>query len=99
MATMVQHAFAEHHVSISSALSDSRRFGRSVLEALEQGRRHVVVDCGEWKHLDLMILSALVRCAGAFASQGALLELVNLSPEMRANVRELRLQNRLKVVD
>jgi hypothetical protein len=99
MATMVQHSFAEHHVSISSALADSRDFGRTLLEALDQGRRHVIVDCEDWKKLDLMLLSALVRCANVFARQGALFELANLSPEMRANVRELRLQDRLKVLD
>jgi anti-anti-sigma regulatory factor len=99
MATMVQPTFAEHHVSIASAFADSRGFGRSLLEALDQGRRHVIVDCEEWKKLDLMLISALVQCAQAFANQGAQFELANLTPEMRANVRELRLQRRLKVLD
>ena len=99
MGTLVQQSYAEHHVSIASALHDTRLFGRSVLDALDAGRRHVVVDCEDWKQLDLMLLSALLRCAKAFARQGARFELANLSPEMRANVRELRLLDRLKVVD
>ena len=75
---------------------DGRRFGNSVLDALQRGMNHVIIDCREWHRLDLNLLSALVRCANAFANHGATLEFANLSPEMRAIVRELRLQNRLR---
>jgi hypothetical protein len=45
------------------------------------------------------LLSALVRCADAFARHGATLEFTNLSPEMLATVRELRLQRRMRILD
>jgi anti-anti-sigma regulatory factor len=100
MATALS-AFPEQHFSIGSNLveGDGRRFGNSVLDALERGMNHVIIDCREWHRLDLTLLSALVRCANAFAKHGATLEFANLSPEMRSIVRELRLQDRLHLVD
>lgn len=101
MATAMESVFAEHHMSIGTAFSGAygRQFGRTVLAALDNGARHVVVDCSEWRKLDVVLLSALVRCADVFSSRDALFELVNLTPEMRANLRELRLQNRLRVTE
>jgi anti-anti-sigma regulatory factor len=100
MATAIS-AFPEHHLAIGPNLSEGegRRFGKIVLDALERGMNHVIIDCREWHRLDLTLLSALVRCANVFASHGATLEFANLSPEMRAIVRELRLQDRLRVLD
>jgi hypothetical protein len=90
-----------HYVAITpeSIGAKGRAFGWSVIEALEAGKRHVVVDCAAWRHLDFVLLSALVRCADLFSSRGALLELVNLSSELRGNIRELRLDERLGVAD
>ena len=100
MATALS-AIPEQRFAIAPTLGegDGRRFGNSVLEALERGMNHVVIDCCEWHRLDLNLLSSLIRCANAFARHGATLEFANLSPEMRAIVRELRLQNRLRVLD
>ena len=96
MATAVE-LYAEHRMSIEPNFVGTlgRDFGKSVLAALEQGKRHVIVDCRNWRHLDLILLSALVRCADRFYRDGALLEIINLTPEMRATIRELRLDHRL----
>jgi anti-anti-sigma regulatory factor len=101
MAIALQHSMTEHYMSVAEEFTgiDGREFGRSVLHALEDGKRHVVVDCTGWRRLDFVLLSSLVKCADVFSSRGASLELVNLSPEMHANIRELRLQNRLGVAD
>src|SRR5262245_36219559 len=100
MAAAVQYAF-EHHVSIepNSSPVSARRLGRNILAALEEGRRHVVVDCAHWQHLDVVLLSSLVNCFRVFTSQGATIELVNLSDEMQSNLRELRLHHRLSLAD
>jgi len=86
-------------IDANLAEGDARRFGRVVLEALERGMTDVIIDCRNWHRLDLTLLSALVRCADAFARHGANLEFTNLSPEMRATVRELRLQHRMRIPD
>jgi anti-anti-sigma regulatory factor len=101
MAMAMSALLSEQHFAIAPNLNegDGRRFGNSVLDALERGMNHVIIDCREWHRLDLTLLSALVRCANAFARHGATLEFANLSPEMRAIVRELRLQSRLRVLD
>jgi anti-anti-sigma regulatory factor len=77
--------------------SDAKAFGRELVEAVERGMRHVVVDCTEWRELDLGLLSALVRTADFFRSQGAKLELTNLSATITADIRALRLQSRLPI--
>ncbi len=101
MTAAISNLMNEHHLSIDPDLAegDGRRFGRTVLDALERGMTHVVVDCRSWHRLDLALLGALVRCADVFARHGATLEFSNLSPQLRSTVRELRLQHRLRVLD
>jgi len=101
MGTGVQATYSEHHMSLNSAFSGmgGREFVRTVIAELELGAERVVLDCAEWRVLDFSLLSALVRCTETFRSRGALLELANLPTEMRANIRELRLQNRLRLQD
>jgi anti-anti-sigma regulatory factor len=73
-----------------------RRFLRSTIStALDRGHRQVVVDCGEWKRLDLGVLSALIHGAKACAVRGASFELVNLAKELRSDIEALRLTGRL----
>jgi anti-anti-sigma regulatory factor len=100
MATAVQ-MYAEHHMSVDADLSGLSRgeFGKAVVGALELGKKHVVLDCSQWKKLDLMVLSALVRCADVFSSRGATLEIVNLPNEIHAAIRELRLHHRLRLAE
>lgn len=101
MATALQFSPAEHHMAVTDAFlgTNGREFGKSVLHALDTGNVHVVVDCAGWRRLDFVLLSALVKCADAFTHRGAELELVNLSTEMRANIRELRLEHRLRIAE
>lgn len=101
MATALAPNYAEHLIPIlpEPTISYGRQFGRTVLDALDEGKRHVVVDCAGWQRLDFVLLSALVKCADTFNKRGAVLELVNLSPELAANIRELRLQKRLNIVE
>ena len=100
MASAVQ-MYAEHHMAIDPDVSSVSigEFGKRVVAALELGKRHVVLDCSQWRKLDLMVLSALVRCADAFSSRGATLEIVNLSKEMQTAIRELRLSRRLRLAE
>jgi anti-anti-sigma regulatory factor len=73
-----------------------RRFLRSaILAALDRGHRQVVVDCDEWKRLDLGVLSALIHGAKACAIRGASFELVNLAKELQSDIAALRLTGRL----
>jgi anti-anti-sigma regulatory factor len=77
----------------------TREFVESVLGFRERGASHIIMDCSQWRKLDLAVLSALVRCADALSRRGATLEIVNLTQEMRAAIRELRLHNRLRLAD
>jgi hypothetical protein len=54
-----------------------------------------VVDCNDWKRLDLGVLSALIHGAKACASRGASFEVVNLAKELRSDIDALRLTHRL----
>ena len=67
----------------------------SIMAALGNGDRHVVVDCDGWDRLDLLVLSALVQGAKACASFGASFELVNLAGNVRSDIVALRLERRL----
>jgi len=73
-----------------------RRFLRSsILAALDRGHRTVIVNCDQWKRLDLGILSVLIHGAKACAVHGASFELVNLAKELRSDIDALRLTARL----
>jgi anti-anti-sigma regulatory factor len=100
MATAVQ-MYAEHHMSVGPNVSavSIRELGKAVVAALALGQRHVVLDCSQWRKLDLMVLSCLVRCADVFSSSGATLEIVNLPHDVHAAIRELRLDRRLRLAD
>jgi anti-anti-sigma regulatory factor len=97
MATALQGEFDVFEALVPSGDvgGGGRLFRGKLLEALETGYQRVVVDCTAWRRLDFGLLSALVRSADAFRTQGAMLELVNVSPEISADIRALRLDRRL----
>ena len=70
-----------------------------VNQALQQGDRHLVVDCEGWDRLDLGMLSSLIQCATACREHGASFEVANMSTAIRADVAELRLGGRLGLTD
>jgi len=72
-----------------------RALRTSIMTALGDGDRRVVVDCCGWERLDLVVLSALVQGAKACAAFGASFELVNLDGHVRDDIIALRLERRL----
>lgn len=70
-----------------------------VLNALEQGDRHLVVDCEALNKLDLNTLSMLIQCASACREHGASFEIANMSNEVRAEVLALQLGSRLGLLE
>lgn len=75
-----------------------RRTLRSrVGDALDHGQDRIVIDCAAWAELDLIVLSALVDCAGACVEKGVSFELVNLRRELRARIQSLLLAERLGI--
>ena len=70
-----------------------------VREALQQGDRHLVVDCEGWNRFDLSMLSSLIQCAAACREHGASFEVANMSSDIRENVRDLQLAGRLGLAD
>jgi anti-anti-sigma regulatory factor len=77
----------------------SRAVRASVVDALDCGRRSVIVDCAGWDHLDFSVLSALIQCASACRLRGASFKLVNLSHSMHSSIEALRLDGRLGLDD
>jgi anti-anti-sigma regulatory factor len=70
-----------------------------VHQALQRGEQHVVVDCKEWGALDFSTLSSLIQCASLCRQEGAAFEVTNLSNTLRANIRALRLNERLGLAE
>ena len=70
-----------------------------VLTALQQGDRHLVVDCGALNKLDLNTLSMLIQCASACREHGASFEVANMSNHVRAEVVGLQLGERLGLLE
>src|SRR5262245_12488963 len=68
---------------------------RSVVGAIERGEKRIVIDCDEWRQLDLVMLSALVGLAVRCAEQGVLFELTSLDPDLQSRIEALRLSSRL----
>jgi anti-anti-sigma regulatory factor len=75
-----------------------RSLRASIMAAIGEGDRHVVVDCFGWERLDLVVLSTLVQGAKACAALGATFELSNLSGPVRDDIVALRLDRRLGLV-
>jgi anti-anti-sigma regulatory factor len=84
-------------VELSADFDDGYRRGllSDILRALDNGERHVVVNCDAWRRLDLPLLSTLIQCAKSCDSQGAMFEVVNIAPEVLACISALRLNGRL----
>ena len=84
---------------IPSRLSShhARELRLGVRRALEHGERRLVVDCGAWEEFDFMMLSSLIQCAAACREHGATFEVTSLSSDLKADVRELRLHDRLDI--
>jgi len=95
--TLPENSFSAYHVEVARDFETgySRTLRASVVEALECGRRAVVIDCSGWEHLDFGVLSALIQCASACRARGASFEIVNLSHAMRSSIQALRLDGRL----
>jgi anti-anti-sigma regulatory factor len=95
--TLPESSFSAYHVEVARDYETgySRILRASVVEALDRGRRAVVVDCSGWQQLDFGVLSALIQCASACRARGASFELVNLSLAMRSSIQALRLDSRL----
>jgi anti-anti-sigma regulatory factor len=70
-----------------------------VRQALQDGGRHLVVDCEGWNQFDLSMLSSLIQCAAACREHGASFEVANMSSDIRENVRDLQLAGRLGLAD
>jgi anti-anti-sigma regulatory factor len=66
-----------------------------VLDALERGERHIVVDCLALSDVDLLLLSALVDCAATCGEQKAQFQLENLRVDLKSRIDALRLAGRL----
>lgn len=95
-ATLMSEQSAYHVVLTSEGGAGySRQLRESVVRALGDGERRVIIDCRDWLQLDLRVLSALVRCARACLDLGAGFELINLREHLRADLHELRLDSRL----
>jgi anti-anti-sigma regulatory factor len=75
-----------------------RALRTSIMTALGNGDRQVIVDCYGWERLDLVVLSALVQGAKACAAFGASFELVNLDRHVRDDIIALRLDRRLGLI-
>jgi anti-anti-sigma regulatory factor len=97
MATALRAALEPCEIRLLGDFDDGyRRFLRSaILAALDRGHPSVVVDCDEWRRLDLGILSALIHGAKACALRGASFELVNLAKDLQSDIAALRLTGRL----
>ena len=76
----------------------ARMFRTSVNQALETGDRRVVIDCEGWA-LELGMLSSVLQCASRCRDRGVSFELVNLSADLKRNMRELLLDDRLGLRD
>ena len=93
-----------HTVGIASALprlivaTHGRELRTRVERALEAGDRHIAVDCEAWREPHVSLLSALIHCAHRSRERGAVLDLLNLSDDLRTSIRELRLEARLGLV-
>jgi hypothetical protein len=87
----------QYTVSVSDVpdYSYRRELCTRIIGALENGKRRIVVDCTNWHQLDFALLGALIRCSRAAAVQGAAFELVNLAGNLRANIHDLCLEERL----
>ena len=62
---------------------------RCVIDAVESGDRHVVLDCQSLSDMDVMLLSTLVNCATVCAEHGAQFELKDLRTDLRSRVAPL----------
>ena len=72
-----------------------RALKRSVLNALQRGRRRVVFDCAALAEMDLILLSYVIGCARECDARGVAFELDNLDPEVRSKIQALSLDHRL----
>jgi anti-anti-sigma regulatory factor len=97
MATALRAALEPCQIRLVGDFDDGyRRSLRSaILAALDHGHQRVIVDCDEWRRLDLGVLSALIHGAKACAIRGASFELVNLAKDLRSDIDALRLAGRL----
>lgn len=77
----------------------ARQLRAQVHQALQNGDRHLVVDCESWNEFDLGTLSSLIQCATVCREAGASFEVANMSHGIRESVRDLQLARRLGIDD
>ena len=75
----------------------ARELRAQVQQALRQGQRSLTIDCAAWTQVDVSMLSSLIQCASACEQQGASLRVANVSHQIEADVRALRLDDRLGI--
>ena len=101
MASLASLTFGNTRFTIPSSVSPghAKELRSLVRRALRQGDRRLTVDCQDWETLDLNVLSSLIQCASSCREHGASFEVANVCSEIRADVRALRLDDRLGLLD
>lgn len=97
IATNFEATHSAYRVSLQAkpGLAYRRELRHGIGQAVDQGKRSIVVDCSSWQELDLILLSALVDCAAVCDERGVSFELEHLAEDLRSRIDALRLSERL----
>jgi anti-anti-sigma regulatory factor len=91
----------ENSVMIPVEQDGSSSYRRALADRVQteirEGHRQIVLDCSNWKELDLLLLSAVVKCADTCSQMRADFELANLKPTLKSVVDALHLSKRLNL--
>ena len=90
---------ARFSIPVSHTSRYSKDLRVQVRQALNEGDRHLVIDCADWNRFDLTMLSSLIQCAAVCREHGASFEVANMSNDIRESVRDLQLAGRLGLAD
>lgn len=92
MTISVERQGGTARVGVSGHLivGNRRQFRRLVLDALEQGVQHFVVDLGAMGYVDSAGLGTLVMLARRVSATGGTLQLVNLNEAVRTSIEPMR---------
>jgi anti-anti-sigma regulatory factor len=81
--------------------TDPRPSRHEVIQAVEaavaKGGHRIVLDCSNWPDVDLLVLSALLRCAEECARSRAEFELINVRADISERIRTLGVAHRLRL--
>jgi|SRR3954463_12519324 hypothetical protein len=86
------------HLIPSSRRTSRRALVCDVTTALRRGVRDIVVDCSEWRELDLIVLSSLVGCSSRCVEKRVKFNLENLENGVRDAIERLNLGHRVGVL-